>query len=146
MVLFYFFIFSLVDSRKVLGDLSNIFFSHASWWSYNAMLRHMKYYYHQLQDPDLASTKMAFSSYPGFLQSLDDFYILSSGLVMVQTTNSLFNHSLYDAVRPESVLAWMRVRVANLYARTGEHWHKLMQTANSGTYENQYMVRHASSS
>ncbi len=45
---------------------------------------------------------MSFSSYAGMLESLDDFYIMDSGLVMLQTTNSIFNESLYDQVLPET--------------------------------------------
>ncbi len=44
---------------------------------------------------------MSFSSYPGFLESLDDFYIMGNGLVMLQTTNSIFNTSLYQFVKPQ---------------------------------------------
>ena len=62
---------------------------------------------------------------------------MGNGLVMLQTTNSLFNHSLYDLVKPESVLAWQRVRVASMIAGSAEEWHELMAFHNSGTYENQ---------
>ncbi len=47
--------------------------------------------------------KVSFSSYPGFLESLDDFYLMDTGLVMLQTTNSIFDNSLYQYVVPESV-------------------------------------------
>jgi hypothetical protein len=57
-----------------------------------------------------------------------------------QTTNNMFNHTLYDLVKPESVLAWQRVRVASMLAKTGDEWHTNMAKENSGTYENQYMV------
>ena len=59
---------------------------------------------------------------------------------MLQTTNSLFNQSLYDSVTPHSILAWQRVRVASLLGKTGNEWHTYMGTENSGTYENMYMV------
>eukprot|EP00656_Telonema_subtile_P008417 TRINITY_DN1392_c0_g1_i1.p1 TRINITY_DN1392_c0_g1~~TRINITY_DN1392_c0_g1_i1.p1 ORF type:complete len:578 (-),score=100.78 TRINITY_DN1392_c0_g1_i1:111-1844(-) len=125
---------------KVLGDYSDLFFSHASWWSYYAMIRMMKHYHTPLRDPAVAAHKVSFSSYPGFLESLDDFYIMDSGLAMVQTTNSVFNTSLYDQITHKSVLAWQRVRVSSLLAKTGSEWHAHMATQNSGTYENQYMV------
>jgi hypothetical protein len=31
----------------------------------------------------------------------DDFYLLDTGLVVLQTTNSVFNLSLYDTITPE---------------------------------------------
>lgn len=74
------------------------------------------------------------------LSSLDDFYMMDSGLAMVQTTNNIFNHSLFQLVTPDSLLAWHRVRLANLMARTGEDWYDIVKQHNSGTYNNQYMV------
>ena len=57
-----------------------------------------------------------------------------------QTTNGIYNTSLYDAVRPQSVPAWQRVRTACALARNGEEWSTLIAKHNSGTYNNQYMV------
>jgi len=125
---------------KILGDYSNIFFSHTAWWSYNSMIRMMKHYRTPLKDEAVTSKDVSFSSYPGFLESLDDFYLMGNGLVMIQTTNAVFNQTLYDLVVPESVLAWQRVRVASLIATDAKDWHTRMATHNSGTYENQYMV------
>ncbi len=68
----------------------------------------------------------------GFLESLDDFYLLSSGLVMLQTTNNVFNSSLYKLVVPESLLAWQRVRVANFMAHGGKEWADTLSQYNSG--------------
>ena len=50
------------------------------------------------------------------------------------------NMSLYDEVTPESLLAWQRVRVANQMAASGKEWAEVIDTYNSGTYNNQYMV------
>ncbi|KAB0351164.1 hypothetical protein FD754_016021 [Muntiacus muntjak] len=75
-----------------------------------------------------------------FLESLDDFYLLSSGLVLLQTTNSVYNKSLLQHVVPQSLLAWQRVRVANMMANNGKQWAEVFSKFNSGTYNNQYMV------
>jgi len=109
------------------------------------MLRSFKSYKFGLDDPGSATfrpgNEVAFSSYPGLLSSLDDFYLMgSSGLALVQTTNSIFNMDLYKLVPPESALAWQRVRVANWAASSGASWQKLFSHFNSGTYNNQYMV------
>lgn len=73
-----------------------------------------------------------FVSPAGFLVSLDDFYILSSGLVMLQTTNSVYNKTLRKLVTPESLLAWQRVRLANMMASDGEQWAQIFSKYNSG--------------
>ena len=74
----------------------------------------------------------------GFLESLDDFYLMDSRLVMLQTTNSLYNTSLYQYVTPESVLAWQRVRVANMMASGGREWYNVVKMYNSGIAERLY--------
>ncbi|XP_004460380.2 phospholipase B-like 1 [Dasypus novemcinctus] len=125
---------------KVLPGFENIFFAHSSWYTYAAMLRIYKHWDFNIQDKYTSSSRLSFSSYPGFLESLDDFYILSSGLVLLQTTNSVFNKTLLKLVTPQALLAWQRVRVANMMANSGKTWAKIFSKYNSGTYNNQYMV------
>ncbi|XP_074553002.1 phospholipase B-like 1 [Halichoeres trimaculatus] len=125
---------------KMLPGYENLLFAHSSWYTYAATLRIYKHWDFKISDPDTATGKVSFSSYPGYLVSLDDFYLLGSGLMMTQTTNSIFNSSLYDLITPKSLLAWQRVRLANGLARDGEEWAKTFSLYNSGTYNNQYMV------
>ena len=70
----------------------------------------------------------------GFLESLDDFYLMSSQIVMLQTTNSVYNMSLYKFVTSQSLLAWQRVRVSNMMAHTGGEWATTFAQQNSGKY------------
>ncbi|XP_034367707.1 phospholipase B-like 1 [Arvicanthis niloticus] len=125
---------------KVLPGFENIFFAHSSWYTYAAMLRIYKHWDFNIKDKYTTSKRLSFSSYPGFLESLDDFYILSSGLVLLQTTNSVYNKTLLKLVVPETLLAWQRVRVANMMAEGGKEWAQIFSRYNSGTYNNQYMV------
>ncbi|XP_019792934.1 phospholipase B-like 1 isoform X1 [Tursiops truncatus] len=125
---------------KVLPGFENIFFAHSSWYTYAAMLRIYKHWDFNIIDKDTRSSRLSFSSYPGFLESLDDFYLLSSGLVLLQTTNSVYNKTLLQHVVPKSLLAWQRVRVANMMANGGKQWAEVFSKYNSGTYNNQYMV------
>lgn len=107
---------------KVTGDYSDLFAGHSSWFVFPAMNRIFKHYTFNVQASFVAAKSLSFSSYPGFLESLDDFYIMDSGLTMVQTTNSIYNQTLYDFVQPESLLAWHRVRMANHLATDGPAW------------------------
>lgn len=125
---------------KVLPGFENIYFAHSSWYTYAAMLRIYKHWDFNIKDKNTTSNRLSFSSYPGFLESLDDFYILSSGLILLQTTNSVYNKTLLKLVVPETLLAWQRVRVANMMAQSGREWAQLFSRYNSGTYNNQYMV------
>ncbi|XP_046581881.1 phospholipase B-like 1 [Haliotis rubra] len=125
---------------KVLGAYENLFMSHSSWFVYAAMLRIYKHYDFNVADQKTSAKRISFSSYPGFLESLDDFYLLGSQMVMLQTTNNVFNKTLFSAVKPNSLLAWQRVRVANMMANSGKEWATALSRYNSGTYNNQYMV------
>eukprot|EP01116_Phalansterium_solitarium_P025523 TRINITY_DN9808_c0_g1_i1.p1 TRINITY_DN9808_c0_g1~~TRINITY_DN9808_c0_g1_i1.p1 ORF type:complete len:527 (-),score=200.75 TRINITY_DN9808_c0_g1_i1:373-1953(-) len=125
---------------KLAPDLSDLWAGQSAWFTYGAMNRIYKHYYLDLNAPFVATKKMSFSSYPGFLVSLDDFYIMDSGLTMIQTTNSILNDKLYKLVVPQNLFAWQRVRAANSMASTGQEWSKILAMYNSGTYNNQYMV------
>jgi len=61
-------------------------------------------------------------------------------MVLLQTTNSIINMTLYKSVTPKSLMSWQRVRIANLLANDGRSWAKYFSMYNSGTYNNQYML------
>ena len=88
----------------------------------------------------VASPKVTFSGYPATLASNDDFYITQNGLVVIETSNNIFNTSLYDLLKPESLLCWQRVILANRLADDAPSWSKIFSEYNSGTYNNQFMV------
>lgn len=126
---------------RATPDLGDILASHSAWFTYGAMNRIVKQYNLQLGAKFLASRSLAFSSYPGFLVSLDDYYIMGeSQLTMVQTTNAIFNNDLLDLVNTSSLLSWVSVRLANHMANSGPEWFALDAKLNSGLYSNQYMV------
>eukprot|EP00731_Ephydatia_muelleri_P001270 Em0001g1270a len=120
---------------KALPGYEDVFASHSSWYAYASMLRIFKHYAFNLNDKNAATQVMSFSSYPAFLSSLDDFYIMDSKLVMLETTNSIINGSLYDSATPKALLAWHRVRLANWLATGGEQWAGYISEYNSGKGE-----------
>lgn len=125
---------------KLNGDMSEMWSSHSSWFTYAATNRIFKHYYFDVSSKFVSAKKISFASYPGFLESLDDFYIMDNGLVMLQTTNSILNSTLYQLVTPNALLAWQRVRLACQNAGDGKAWSEIIASYNSGTYNNQYMV------
>eukprot|EP00729_Bicosta_minor_P011971 gene11971-23531_t len=124
---------------KVTGAFEDLYQSHSSWFEYPDMNRIFKHYHFAFK-AKTGANRISFSSYPGYLESLDDFYMMDSGLGMVQTSNGVMNHSLYDLITTSSLLAWQRVRVASAMASTGKEWWEAFKTHASGTYVNQYMV------
>lgn len=70
---------------KLLPDNSDLYTSHDTWAEYQTMLRMYKLYdlpYQLGSGRTVPASAIAMSSYPGKLQSEDDYYILGSGLVI----------------------------------------------------------------
>ena len=111
----------------------------------NADMEDAIYYNDKSRRPNFKNHKekskvVAFSSYPGSLSSVDDFYYTDSNLVVMETTNSNLNDTLYDLLNPNTLLTWVRVILANRLASSGEDWLEIFKKENSGTYNNQFMV------
>ncbi len=100
------------------------------------MLRVFKHYIFNVSALPVAATTTSFSSRPGDMESKDDFFLLSSGLAVVETSLTVFNTSLYAAVHPETVPVWARVQVANRLAASAQEWVAIFSRYNSGTHNN----------
>ena len=125
---------------KVTGDLSELYFAHVAWFIFQSTTRIFKHYNFGLNQAAVAGRQMSFSSYPAYLSSLDDWYaVWDSGIAVLETTNNVFNKTLYQAVVPQSLFAWHRVRLANLLAHSPPEWAAVFSEHNSGTYNNEYL-------
>ncbi|KAG6932267.1 phospholipase B domain containing 2 [Chelydra serpentina] len=131
---------------KLLPGNWELLVSHDTWNAYQSMLRIVKKYTLPFRtsarsDDMISGHVQTFSSYPGTIFSGDDFYILSSGLVTLETTIGNSNAALWKYIHPkESVLEWLRNIVANRLARSGAEWAAIFRQFNSGTYNNQWMI------
>ena len=125
---------------KLAEDFSDIWFGHNTWYRYASMLRIFKEYHFVTKNGYEKSKTTAFPSYPGLLFSSDDFYVLDSNLLVMETTNTIYNDSLYDVLKPECVLTWLRQVLANRLASSSEDWPEIFKLENSGTYNNQFMI------
>eukprot|EP00931_Biecheleriopsis_adriatica_P095125 TRINITY_DN68753_c0_g1_i1.p1 TRINITY_DN68753_c0_g1~~TRINITY_DN68753_c0_g1_i1.p1 ORF type:complete len:557 (-),score=92.09 TRINITY_DN68753_c0_g1_i1:27-1697(-) len=122
--------------RMAPGNL-DMFMGHNTWTGYYSMLRVLKEYDLPLGSP---AQKVAFSGYFGQLYSGDDFYTLSSGLAVQETTNALYNMSTASLIQPNCVLTWARTIVANRQATDGHSWVEWFSHFNSGTINNQWQI------
>jgi len=129
---------------KLLPNYQDLYVSHDTWNEYNGMLRIIKKTTLNFKDQQgnvIAGHTSSFSSQPGSLYSGDDFYILSSGLTVIETTIGNDNDRLWKYVTSQGVvLEWIRNIVANRLATNGQHWADIFKLYNSGTYNNQWMV------
>ena len=134
---------------KLTDDNADILFGHATWDHFDMMLRQLKTYrwsatydvrarMETTTDNDVEV--VSFSSSPGFLTSVDDFYLTSNGLAVIETTNGNMNATLWDLLTERSLLSWIRSYAANAVATDALSWTKYFGTNNSGTYNNQWMV------
>ncbi|CAG2162352.1 unnamed protein product [Oppiella nova] len=132
---------------KPLADGSDLFVAHNTWSGFETMLRIMKKYsfaFNTLQSNHtkrIAGHSVSFSSSPGRIFSGDDYYVLSSGLVVQETTISNRNLSLYKDIKAEEIVfEFIRNVVSNRLAESGKEWTQLFGPYNSGTYNNQFMI------
>jgi hypothetical protein len=73
---------------KLTPDMSELFMAQATWMIFGFMNRIYKIYGIDVEGH--RAKHVSFSSYPGVLASLDDFYAMDSGLGMVQTSNPVY--------------------------------------------------------
>lgn len=123
----------------VTPELDNIFFSHSTWWSYYCTNRVFKHYIFNL-DIKYPTIHLSMSSFPGALSSTDDYYQMDSGLVTMETTNSLYNEALLRLLKPQSLFTWQRARIANALSSDSKQWIEFFTKFNSGTYNNQWII------
>eukprot|EP01137_Pigoraptor_chileana_P022836 Opistho-2@88205 len=127
----------LVKLDPVTGKL---LVGHSTFNMYSYLLRIFKHYTMDLSRYGAVSTTTSFSARPADLNSKDDFYLLDSGLVVMETSLSVFNKSLYAQLTPNSVPSWIRCQVANRLADSGSEWARIFALHNSGTHNNQWIV------
>jgi len=130
--------------RVTAGD-ADLLVGHTTWNDYSEMTRIFKYYNFPLPGAGTASTLVAMSSYPGIITSTDDFYMMDSGLVVMDTTIEVLDVSLFDKVQDfpaaPHIPNFVHIMASNRLAKTASHWAELFQTAiNTGTYNAQWLV------
>lgn len=134
---------------KMTYNMSDIFVAHATWGTYNMMLRVFKSIAVTRVVPgtqqlfETQVTRATYSSYPSVMASIDDFYVSSKSLAITETSLTVFNDNLYQVgvnMGPNTVLYYMRAMAATEMADTGKQWVDIFGKYNSGTYNNQWMV------
>lgn len=129
---------------RVATGNKDLLLGHTTWNDYSKMTRIFKYYHIHLPNSRASTDTIAFSSYPGCVSSTDDFYMMNSGLTVMDTSLEILNAAAYNRVAEfptnSHIPNFMRVMVANRIAKTGPHWASLMSEQNSGTNNAQWMI------
>jgi hypothetical protein len=84
------------------------------------MLRIHKTYSFPTRNPKVGSEVLTFSSRPGDLISKDDFYVLSSGLIVFETSFGNMNKDNLKELKTSTVPTWLRQTIACNLAKTSE--------------------------
>ena len=79
---------------RLLDDYSDVFFSHDTWSDFRDLHGQLKEYHFPIKE--FQATRLIFSTRVGKLFSYDDFYMADTGLLVLETTLSIYNESLYD--------------------------------------------------
>lgn len=136
--------FPNLDARRSSGHCSalirvlptDVYFAHDTWSSFNSMMRQYKTYRFE-------GRSVTMSGYPGVVHSIDDWYMTSNRLAVTETTNGVYNESLFrEYVKngTNTISEFLRVMIANFLAPDSASWVQYFSTENSGTYNNQWMI------
>lgn len=128
---------------KLAEGNKDILMSHVAMSGYNTMNRVLKLYKFAFDKSKVPGHTYSFSGYPGALASADDYTLVSSGLLSIETTIAVFNNTLYTDryIKPEGQLhCWVRSTISNQLARSAKEWTDIFSLHNSGTYNNQWTV------
>ncbi len=136
----------LVKPLGYVSAPSDIVFGHTTWCPFTIMgPRILKLYDFPFRTSSADVTvvpgvSISFTSYPAVLYSFDDWYTISSGLTVSETTIINANPALWAMVVPTSVVIWSRAMAANRLASSGAEWVATLSQQNSGTYNNAWHV------
>jgi hypothetical protein len=120
------------------NDKQDIYFSHDTWDDYRSL--HVVMLHYNLPCIEFPASRVSLTTQLGLVSSCDDFFINSKGLMIFETTVTLQNRSLYDFVKPQTVMNWMRTILAAFVAENVSGWSDTFLAHNSGTYNNEYFV------
>jgi hypothetical protein len=126
---------------RLASENKDLFVGHTTWGDYGKMTRIFKYYHFDLAGANTKAKLVGFSSYPGCISSTDSFYMLNSGLVVMDTSLEILNANVYDRVSKNNhVPDFMHIMAANRMASSAAHWAVLFSEVNSGTGNSQWMI------
>jgi hypothetical protein len=129
--------------RLADGD-KDLLLGHSTWDDYSKMTRIFKYYNFSLPASGTVSSRIAMSSYPGAVTSTDEFYVMSSGLTVMDTSLEILDSTLWNKILQfpayKNIPNFVHLMIANRMAKGAPDWAKLYSRTNTGTRTSQWMV------
>lgn len=128
----------------------DIISGHDTWSSYSELIRTLKTYNYEFDSKCKNKNdtlipkpkKISMSSYPGVLFSGDDFYVLESGLTLLQTTlNVLDRFKYYNLIDFSNYIPeFIRLMTINFLSNTGEEWVENYKDSKNHLYITQWVI------
>eukprot|EP00929_Paragymnodinium_shiwhaense_P034520 TRINITY_DN18766_c0_g1_i2.p1 TRINITY_DN18766_c0_g1~~TRINITY_DN18766_c0_g1_i2.p1 ORF type:complete len:682 (+),score=159.08 TRINITY_DN18766_c0_g1_i2:146-2191(+) len=130
---------ALVRLTESNGD---ILFGHTTWDDYSRMIRIFKYYTFNFRGAGTVAKQIGFSSYPGAVSSTDDYYVLDSGLAIMETSIEVLDTAVWGRMpRSPGIPTFAHVMAVNRLAKNAVDWSRLFTAnADSTYYAAQWMV------
>lgn len=136
---------------KIVPEKGSLFFAHNSGGAYSQMLKMFKKYdfgYHFSDAEDskvVPGTSLSFSSYPGAVHSMDDYYVLSNpdghSMAVSATPIPIFNTRLWHYINAKNaILAGPRAMSANRLANNPEEWTDIYSRFTSSSIGNKQWI------
>jgi len=129
---------------RLTTNNADLLAGHTTWDDYSEMTRIFKYYNFPLGGADTMASTIGMSSYPGVISSSDDFYVLNSGLLVMDTSMEVLDPFTWDKVKDFPVTVhvpnFMHVMTTNRLAKSSAQWTKMFGKINTGTYNAQWMI------
>ena len=123
---------------KIAPRFSDIWFAQDTWSDCRELHAYLKEY--NLNVPEFKANRVMISTRTGHMSSVDDFWVNDQGLVVMETTMHCFNDTLYDLLKPQTILTWIRAYHAMFSSANGSEWCENFIRENSGTYNNEYLI------
>jgi len=129
---------------RLTAESKDLLVGHSTWGDYTHMTRVYKYYKIELPETGTAASRVSFSSYPGCIASTDNFYMMNSGLVAMDTSLEVLNPNIYNRI-PNFETApfipnFMHVMVVNRMANSAADWTSMLSHEGTGFPSSQWMV------
>eukprot|EP00927_Polykrikos_kofoidii_P086931 TRINITY_DN9883_c0_g1_i1.p1 TRINITY_DN9883_c0_g1~~TRINITY_DN9883_c0_g1_i1.p1 ORF type:complete len:706 (+),score=132.98 TRINITY_DN9883_c0_g1_i1:139-2118(+) len=123
---------------------TDLLVGHTTWDDYSKMIRIFKYYTFPLDGADTMASQIGFSSYPGAVSSTDDYYVMSSGLSVMETSLVVLNPDVWLQMptfpSAPRVPNFVHVMVVNRLASSAVHWARLYTAEMPAANAAQWMV------
>lgn len=137
-------IVKLIEDPKT--KMLDIMAGHNTWSDYSELIRVLKFVSFAFEGDNLLfglkPKTLNFSSYPGVLFSGDDFYVLDTKVVLIQSTLNVINKFVYrDLIDMKKYIPeFMRLQITNFSSNSAVDWVNKYKSWENHMYITQWMA------